>query len=170
MVIDAVAAELGVRLRRPVLRRYQLRRARARNGARLVLVKPQTYMNRSGEVLPAVLRRAGVSSESLVIVCDQLDLPPGIVRIKRGGSDAGHRGLKSVASCLADERFIRVYIGVGKPPARDQVVEHVLSVPEDQELECFREGVVLGAAAVLRLCESPLEEVMNEFNQRGSRF
>lgn len=172
MVVDAVADSLTVSFRRPLFRKYEIARhggsSQAGAHAPLVLVKPITYMNRSGDVLRAVLRRVQADIDSLVIICDQLDLPPGTVRIKRGGSSAGHRGLESISSALDSSRFVRLYVGIGKPSARDRVVDHVLGRPQGDEAERLRQGVQLAADAVLRLSHSSLEEAMNEFNQRGS--
>lgn len=168
LVIDAVAVELGLSLRRRLFRGYEQAQSKHPDGAAIALVKPLTYMNRSGEVLPALLRRLRISPEQMAVVCDQIDLPPGTVRIKRGGSNAGHRGLHSISHSLGEDRFVRIYVGIGRPASRAEVVDHVLSAPEGAEQQRFEAGIARAAAAVLRLFDSPLEEVMSEFNQRGT--
>ena len=168
MVIDAVAVALGLSLRRRWFSGYEQAQSRHPDRPAIALIKPLTYMNRSGEVLPAVLRRLRASPEQMAVVCDQIDLPPGTIRIKRGGSNAGHRGLNSISSCLGDDCFVRVYVGIGRPASRAEVVDHVLSAPEGAEQQRFEAGIGRAAAAVLRLLDSPLEEVMSEFNQRGT--
>ncbi len=168
LVIDAVAAELGLSLRRRLFRGYEQAQSKHPDSAAIALVKPLRYMNRSGEVLPALLRRLRISPEQMAVVCDQIDLPPGTVRIKRGGSNAGHRGLHSISHSLGEDRFVRIYVGIGRPASRAEVVDHVLSAPEGAEQQRFEAGIARAAAAVLRLFDSPLEEVMSEFNQRGT--
>lgn len=172
MVVDSVADQLGIGLRRPLLRRYEIARGSGQSafGVELpiILVKPLRYMNRSGDVLPEILRRERVDIDQIAIICDQLDLPPGTVRIKRGGSSAGHRGLQSISRMLGTDGFVRVYVGIGKPALREQVVGHVLGRAHGAESQRLRQGVRLAADAVLRLAVSSLEEAMNEFNQRGT--
>ena len=88
----------------------------------IALVKPLTYMNRSGQVLPGIRRR--FRPERVVVVCDNLDLPPGALRLKRGGSGGGHRGLASIAHYLAPEEYLRLYVGIGRPGAGNAATEH----------------------------------------------
>ena len=172
MVVEAVAERLEITFRRPLFRRYEIARGSGRSvsgvQSSITLVKPLTYMNRSGDILASALRRSGAQIDELVVICDQLDLPPGTVRIKRGGSTAGHRGLESISRALAGERFVRLYVGIGKPCSRDRVVDHVLGRADGAEAQRLRDGLRLAADAVLRLAETTVEEAMNEFNQRGT--
>ena len=86
-------------------------------GLRCILACPTTYMNLSGEAVSPLIRNNGVTDVSRVIVVhDELDLEPGRVKIKRGGSSAGHNGLKSISQHLKNDEFIRIRVGVGKPP------------------------------------------------------
>ena len=97
---------------------------------RVVLAVPTTYMNESGAAVRALARRFGVDDvTSVVIVHDELDLPPGTVRLKAGGGLAGHNGLRSVQAHLRSTDFVRVRIGVGKPPNAAQGAAHVLRRP-----------------------------------------
>ncbi|HXY28530.1 MAG TPA: aminoacyl-tRNA hydrolase, partial [Acidimicrobiales bacterium] len=95
-------------------------------GARVALAVPTTYMNESGLAVRALVKRFGITEPaSVVIVHDELDLPPGTVRLKAGGGLAGHNGLRSVQSHLRSSDFLRVRIGVGKPPSAAQGASHV---------------------------------------------
>lgn len=134
-----------------------------------LLVQPLTYMNRSGQIahhfIPGKYR-----VEDLVVVCDNLDLPPGMIRIRRGGSSAGHNGLKSLIEHLGSSDFVRIYVGIGRPNPPATVVEHVLQVPGDeQEREALRRGVALASEAVVALCAgASVEEVARAYNRRNA--
>ena len=110
-------------------------------GRRVVLAVPTTYMNESGTAVHALARRFGITDPaSIVIVHDELDLPPGTVRLKAGGGLAGHNGLRSVESHLHSADFLRVRIGVGKPPSAAQGASHVLRRPPKAVREAPRLG------------------------------
>jgi peptidyl-tRNA hydrolase, PTH1 family len=132
---------------------------------RLVLIQPLTYMNLSGRVLPHLGRRFDIASERTVVVCDNLDLPPGRIRLKRGGGTAGHNGLSSIIEHLGSKDFLRLYIGIGRPESRD-VVAHVLGIPDAGENEMHKTAIERAADAVLALRYEPTDQVMNEFNRQ----
>lgn len=131
------------------------------------LAKPLSYMNKSGEVLARLLRKTRTNSSNLLVICDNLDLPPGRIRIRNGGSDAGHNGLKSVIRFLGTGDFLRIYIGIGRPQADVSVIDHVLGIPENQQLINY--GIKLASEAVIKLLNGESEDrVKNEFNRKGS--
>jgi PTH1 family peptidyl-tRNA hydrolase len=125
-------------------------------------------MNRSGAVMPALLRLAGTSR--LLIVCDSLDLPPGSCRLRQRGSSgatgSGHKGLISVISALGHGEFMRLYIGVGHPGNREEVVRYVLGEPDEKDWGRLAAAVEQAAQAVLRLVTEPPERVMHAVNQK----
>ena len=92
-------------------------------------------MNRSGSVLPYLLRKYRLSEDELVLVCDNLDLYPGVIRLKQKGGDAGHNGIKSVISWIGTSSFKRMYIGIGRPENSSRIIEHVLGVPGKDDLK-----------------------------------
>jgi PTH1 family peptidyl-tRNA hydrolase len=101
---------------------------------RVALALPETYMNDSGlAVGPLVDRYLGGEASRLVVVHDELDLPPGVVRVKRGGGTAGHNGLRSIQARLGTLEFLRVRIGIGKPPGRTDGARFVLARPAKSE-------------------------------------
>ncbi len=165
--VDLLAARLDASFRKPLLGRFALAEARA-GPHRLSLVKPLTFMNRSGEVLPAVLRRTGADAGRLLVICDTLDLPPGACRLKRRGGAGGHKGLASIIDHLGTGEFLRCYLGVGHPGGREEVVGYVLSDPPRRELEVIEQAVRVASEAVLRLLEEEPEKVMNEVNRRAA--
>lgn len=137
--------------------------------ARVVLAEPQTFMNNSGESVAPLMRHCGIETvENLIVVHDELDLPVGRVKVKVGGGLAGHNGLRSIRSHLHDEGFIRVRIGIGKPPDKDSGVDHVLSRIPKREREVLDEMVVVAADAVEMIVTDGVEATMCELNRGGA--
>lgn len=121
-------------------------------GRRVALAVPTTYMNDSGSSVRSLATRFGIDEPaSIVIVHDELDLPPGTVRLKAGGGLAGHNGLRSVQSHLHSSDFVRVRIGVGKPPSAAQGASHVLRRPPKAVSELLGASVQTAADAVERI-------------------
>lgn len=137
-------------------------------GAPSLLVEPLTFMNNSGEIVHHFIPEH-FTVDDLVVVCDNLDLPPGTIRIRKGGSSAGHNGLKSLIRELGSADFIRIYVGVGRPQPGKTVVEHVLEAPDTiVDREALAQGVALAAEAVMAFCKgASVEEVAREFNRRN---
>lgn len=134
----------------------------------LVLAKPQTYMNHSGVAAAALVKRFGARGSDLVVAYDDLDLPFGRLRIRCGGSAGGHRGLASVLHHLADRDFVRVRMGIGRPPAGVDAVEYVLSRFSSEEWEGLqeRDGVLSRAAeAVEAIASKGPVWAMENFNR-----
>jgi PTH1 family peptidyl-tRNA hydrolase len=137
------------------------------DGRRLALGLPETFMNDSGLAVRALLRRYCAAEVSrLVVVHDELDLAPGVVRVKSGGGTAGHNGLRSIEAHLHSLDFLRVRIGIGKPPGRAEGADHVLSRPSRADRELLQVAVELAADAVELLLSAGVEVAMNEVNGR----
>jgi len=167
MVVDAVAGALGIRLAKALLRPY-LYGSHAREAGRDYLVEPLTYMNRSGDILRSVMRRTRFYPGDLLIVYDNVDLPPGNCRLKlRGSGGGGHHGIESVQAALGSGEYMRLAVGIGRPAAGGDLAEYVLSPPSPGEEAAFRSGVERAAAAVLALFERSPAEVMGELNRRN---
>ena len=164
--LDRLAVALEVRFQKPWLARYLFAK-KAIEDQSICLVKPMTYMNRSGLVFPAVLRRTGVALEGIVVVCDTLDLPPGVCRLRRKGSSAGHRGLASIIDVLGTTDFKRLYIGIGHPGQKSEVISYVLGTPQSDRVQIER-GLETAAESILRLMGEPPERVMNDLNNKNS--
>jgi PTH1 family peptidyl-tRNA hydrolase len=134
---------------------------------RVVLAFPLTFMNESGRAVRALARRYRIDDPArIVIVHDELDLPPTLVRVKVGGGLAGHNGLRSVASHLGTQDFVRVRIGVGKPPSKEHGAGHVLSKLSSRQKERYGVAIEEAADAVeLIVAEGP-DAAMREYNGR----
>ena len=151
-VLDAMAGSF----RRPWSREGKAMVARARwRGEPVYLVKPLTFMNVTGPVLAAVLHSLGAGPEDLILVYDDLDLPLGAVRIRLRGRHGGHNGVRSVIEALGTEEIRRVKVGIGRPDAKAQVPDHVLSLFDDDELAAVDQAVATAEARVLTLLSAP---------------
>lgn len=95
-------------------------------GPRVVLAKPSSYMNTSGGPVAALARFYGIPPERLIVVYDELDLPAGTLRLKRGGGEGGHNGLKSISAALGTRDYLRLRVGIGRPPGRMEPADFVL--------------------------------------------
>ncbi len=132
---------------------------------RVALAEPQTYMNLSGESVAPLVRRYGIEDpHRLVVVHDELDLPLGRLKVKLGGGLAGHNGLRSIKAHLHTDDFVRIRIGVGKPPSKEQGANHVLKKVGRSERAVLDEIVSLAADAVEVLLASGVEEAMTRYN------
>lgn len=129
---------------------------------RVLLVKPLKYMNRSGGPLRAALRHTEVGpEEDLLVVCDDIDLPLGRLRMRRSGSAGGHNGLRDIIAVLGTDGFARERIGVGRAGT---AARHVLSTFRPDEREVAAEMVRVGADAAERWLRDGIDEAMNDFN------
>jgi len=137
-------------------------------GRRLALAFPQTFMNESGRSVVQLVRRYKLDDLTrLVIVHDELDLPLGAVRVKAGGGLAGHNGLRSVKAWLRSDEFLRVRIGIGKPPGgKESGIGHVLSAPMRLERRKLELAVATAADAVEMVLADGVAAAQNEFNSR----
>lgn len=161
MAVELLARGLGVRLRvsgdadcgSGVL-----------EGSEVLLGCPRTYMNASGLAVAPVYRKRAGSPEDLVVLHDDLDLPLGVVRLKRGGGTGGHNGLRSLLDDLGTPDFLRVRIGIGRPPEGTDPADYVLSrVPPDAR-ERFERGVAAAAQAVGDIARAGFDRAMTRWN------
>lgn len=136
-------------------------------GVRFVLAVPISYMNRSGDPVQAAAAWFKVDAERIVVCHDDLDLPVGALRFKRGGSHAGHRGLKDVDRALGTGDYLRVRIGVGRPPGRMPARDHVLKRFRPQEREEVDVAIAEAGDAIVQLATDGLEPVQNRYHRRG---
>jgi len=141
-------------------------------GTEVVLAKPRTYVNNSGEAAAALVRRFRVSPDRLIVICDSLDLPVGAVRVRARGSHGGQKGLKSIIDRLGVNGFPRIRVGIGRPlvggePSHEPEVisEYVLSDPPPSERRALDEATQTVIAAVACILEEGVEAAMNRFNR-----
>ena len=130
----------------------------------LVLAKPQTFMNLSGSAVKKLIEHYEVPVEDVIVVHDDLDVPAGAVRVKRGGGHAGHNGLRSLHDRLADDAYLRVRVGVGRPPGRMDAADYVLQPLKGAALEDLEGSIPAAAQAVLSILEHGVDAAMRDFN------
>jgi len=137
-------------------------------GVDLWLLKPMTYMNRSGSAVRALCDYLHVPSAEVLLAHDELDLPPGTVRLKRGGGAGGHNGLKDTIQHMGED-FWRLRLGIGHPGDRDDVIGYVLRRASAEEQQAIEEAVALAADEFPRLLADGAEKVMNRLHARPPR-
>ncbi len=134
---------------------------------KLLLLKPQTFMNLSGESVREVASFYKIPAENIIVIHDDLDLPLGVIRFKIGGSSGGHNGLKSIDKHLSNA-YKRVRIGIGRPKTKEEVVKYVLSDFTKEEEECLKNIVERAAKASLLLTRESIEKVANRYSSKKS--
>jgi peptidyl-tRNA hydrolase, PTH1 family len=167
LVTDLLSGQVGSRLARH--KRGHALAAEGKLGipgsmTHLVLVEPLSFMNESGGPVKALMSFYGVDVDRLIVVHDELDLPFSAIRIKHGGGDNGHNGLKSIRKALGTGDFYRVRVGIGRPPGRQDPAEYVLKGFASAERADLPEVVQRAADAVACLVTEGLETTQNRFN------
>ena len=138
-------------------------------GEEVLLAKPQTYMNLSGEAVGAIAKYYKVDLDDIFIICDDLDLPPGKTRIRKKGSAGGHNGIKSLIACLGSEAFHRFRIGVGHPKDGHTVIEHVLQRPYGEDIELIEAAKIHTADSIEDALAHGVDHAMNAFNPKKKK-
>lgn len=165
-LVDTVAANQGQRFsREPKLRGDVAKIVLA--GRTVWLLKPATYMNRSGEAVAALASFYKVSPEKILVVHDDLDLPTGAVRLKKGGGHGGHNGLRSMIECLGSADFMRVRLGIGHPGDRNQVTNYVLHRPSVEDERLITDGIRAAVMELPRIVGGEADKVMQVLHAKS---
>ena len=136
----------------------------------LHLVKPSTYMNNSGAAVCGCLERWEISPEELLVICDDLSLPLGKIRIRAGGSDGGHNGLKSIISQLGLTDFPRLRLGIGQNPPDYPAEKYVLEPFHRNEKKAVKEMIETATQAIEFTIDEGVQKAMNRYNSKGGRL
>jgi peptidyl-tRNA hydrolase, PTH1 family len=131
-----------------------------------LLVKPQAYMNLSGETIAPICRFYKVPFDHLLVVCDDIDIPLGTLRLRPGGGSAGHRGMQSIIQQLGSDEFPRLRIGVSRPPGNMAAEDYVLLPLNPAEAQVLEISLKNGLQAIETILTDGLEAAMNRFNQK----
>jgi len=173
--LDRLAAQAGERLRPQSRLQAEVARTRL-HGCDCILAKPTTFMNHSGLAVRAVMDYYGVGAADLLVAYDELDLPPGVARLKQGGGHGGHNGMRDIFRHVSDHDFLRLRIGIGHPGHKDAVTGYVLGRAPAAQERLIRESigeacdvmpaVMAGdlAAAMKRLHTSPVSDSTSSEN------
>lgn len=162
-VVDFFAERVGLRIDK--LKDQALIGEFAHGGEKVLVVKPQTFMNLSGQAVGSIARWHKISPSDILIIYDDLDLPVGKLRIRPKGSAGGHNGIKSLISHLNTEDFSRVRVGVGRPPIGVAVSDYVLNGFLPTERELVKQAVVQCVEAIQMWLDKGLSETMNRYSK-----
>ncbi len=131
---------------------------------KVMLIKPDTFMNRSGQSVGKIARYYKLLPEEILVVHDELDFNPGVVKLKKDGGHAGHNGLRDIIAHLGSKDFYRLRLGIGRPPAGKVVVDFVLSSPSKQEWEMLVNAFDLSRSFIGQMVAGDMAAVMNKLN------
>lgn len=135
------------------------------HGKKVMLVKPQTYMNLSGESVRDIVDWYKLPLENLILVYDDADIPPGRIRLRPKGSSGTHKGIESVIYQLQSDEFPRIRIGIGSPPENWDIADYVLGKFDEDERKLMNLSIIRAAQAAISIVESGIEAAMNIFNR-----
>lgn len=162
VALDVLASRLGASFKRS-RKHHSLVADTRSNDVRLVLAKPQTYVNESGKALASLARYYDIVSEHIVVIYDEIELEMARLRVRLGGGTAGHNGLKSIVAALGPN-FVRVRIGVGRPPGRMDPADYVLSPFSKKEREEIDVSIQHAVDAALVVVHEGVSEAQNRYN------
>ena len=167
LTIDSIAESLGVKITKKGFQSlYSLGRFEAH---KVLLLKPQTYMNNSGNALREAKEFYKIDTDKIIVVHDEIDLPLGRIKLKKDGGSAGHNGIKSILANIGSDDFARVRVGVGKPYDKNNVIKHVLSGFSKEERQQLPEVIESARDSVFAIIINGIEKAMNEFNIRAEK-
>jgi len=162
MLIDQIAERLQVNFTRLESKALVTRTKFANN--RIILAKPQTYMNKSGTAVGSLVRYYKLPLENIFIAFDDVDLDLGTLRIRPKGGSGGQKGVASIINALGTQDFARLRIGIGRPPGRMDAADYVLRDFSREEKELLSEVLERGADAVIKFITDGIDETMNLYN------
>lgn len=166
MVLDALADKLGADISE---RKHKALCGKAViGGQKVILLKPQTYMNSSGESIRAAADYYKVAPEHILVIYDDISLAPGQLRIRAKGSAGGHNGIKSIIAHLGTQEFPRVKVGIGEKPPRMDLADYVLGHFSEGEKRIMADAVKEAADAVCEIVNMGIEQAMNDHNRKKS--
>ena len=131
---------------------------------KVVLLKPQTFMNLSGESVKECVDFYKIDLSQLIIIYDDIDIEKGIVKLRKQGGPGTHNGMKSVVECLGSEKFARVRIGIGMPEDKSDLINYVIGYVPEEEKEILNKGCEVAKDAVIDIIKNGIEIAMNNFN------
>ena len=132
---------------------------------KVILLKPQTFMNLSGEAIRECIDYYHIDIDNLIIIYDDMDTDIGKIRIRKSGGPGGHNGMKSILNHISENTFPRIRVGIGKPENKDDMIQYVIGfVPKDEKEE-LKKGVLKAKDAVIEILKTNIDIAMNKFNK-----
>ena len=133
-------------------------------GQKVMLIKPQTYMNLSGESVKKFVDFYKIPKEKIIIIYDDMDIEPGKIKIRKKGGAGGHNGMKSIINMLGTEEFARIRIGIGRPTHNGDEINYVIGAIPEEEILKLEEGVEKAKEAVIEILKNGIDSAMNKLN------
>ncbi len=131
---------------------------------KVILLKPQTYMNLSGKAILQVVQFYKISMEEVFIIYDDMDIEPGHIKIRKKGGTGSHNGMKSVVQELQTEDFARIRVGIGKPQFKEDRINYVIGTVPEEEREKLEEGTTKAKESIIEIVKNGIDVAMNKFN------
>ena len=161
-MIDSIAASIGVKIKKAKCR--ALIAEGSLGGKRIVLAKPQTYMNLSGEAVAALLKYYKIPQEKLIVIYDDKDFPISKFKIRESGSAGGHNGIKNIITMLKTDKFARIRIGIGQPPEHIDIIDHVLTKFTQNEIKELIDVAKIIPEVAAEIVRNGISSAMNKYN------
>jgi PTH1 family peptidyl-tRNA hydrolase len=165
MVVDELAQRYGIGVVKKAF--GALSGSGTLAGEAVLLAKPQTYMNLSGEPVASLLRYFRLGDDALIVVHDDIDIECGRIKLAKGAGHGGHNGVRSIIETLGHKDFLRVRVGVGRPPAEIDGADYVLAPISKEQMEPMEKAIVIAADAVEMMIEKGLTEAQQKYHVNG---
>ena len=133
-------------------------------GEKVILLKPQTYMNLSGESIKEIMQFYKLNEEELIVIYDDIDIEPGKIKVRKNGGPGTHNGMKSVVHELNTQNFKRIRVGIGMPDDGEDLIEYVIGAIEEEDKEKLETGTNLAKEAIIEIIKNGIDIAMNKFN------
>lgn len=133
---------------------------------KVILIKPQTYMNLSGEALIQFKKFYKIQNSKIIVIYDDIDLDVGSIRIRKNGGAGTHNGMKSVLQHLGTEEFSRIRVGIGQPTYKEDIINYVIGPVTEREMEELKEACRIAADSVVEIIENGIDSAMNRYNSK----
>ena len=133
-------------------------------GEKVILLKPQTYMNLSGESIKEIIDFYKLNTDNLIIIYDDIDIEPGIIKLRKTGGPGTHNGMKSVIKEIGTEKFPRVRIGIGKPEHKGDLINYVIGKISEEDKKILEKSTDVAKDAVIEIIKNGMDKAMNLFN------
>ena len=134
------------------------------NNEKIVLVKPQTFMNNSGQAVIQFINFFKIDKNKIIVIYDDLDVLPGKIKIRKKGSAGTHNGMKSVIEQMGSKDFIRIRVGIGNPEFKNDLLNYILSKIPEEEYKILSEGIEKAGKAITKIIEKDVDYAMNKYN------
>lgn len=133
-------------------------------GEKVILLKPQTFMNLSGESIKEIIQFYKIGIEQLIAIYDDIDIEPGIIKIRKAGGAGTHNGMKSVVKELNTQNFKRIRVGIGMPKEKENLIQYVLGAIPEEDKEKLDKATDLAKEAMIEIIKNGIDRAMNKFN------